>query len=163
CWCAPISTSRGAEPPATMAAGRTPSWRACSGGPIDGSCARISPAGTCPAGGNIMTTRRDFLKSAAAAATGIVFCGCGLIPATHPQSASTARQPVTVNGRRVKTIDVHSHCHFHEATSLLGEAASTIGGPLVRGGPEAYIEIETRIRNMDAQRIDMEVLSINPF
>ncbi len=34
------------------------------------------------------------------------------------------RRPVTVAGKRVKTIDVHSHCLFREATALMGEEAA---------------------------------------
>jgi predicted TIM-barrel fold metal-dependent hydrolase len=108
-------------------------------------------------------TRRHFLKAATGAAAGIVFCGCGLPFATHAQQASAPRQPVTVNGRRVKTIDVHAHCHFREATALIGEEARNLTRAAVRGTPEAYIVVNDRIRHMDAQAIDMEVLSINPF
>jgi len=106
-----------------------------------------------------MATRRHFLK---AAASGIVFCGCALSGAARAQQGDGARQPVTVNGRRVKTIDVHSHCLFHEAAALLGSEAATLTPP-IRGAQDAYIVVENRLRSMDAQAIDMEVLSINPF
>ena len=58
-----------------------------------------------------MTTRRNLLKGATAAATGIVFCSCGLLERAHAQGAPRAALPVSVNGKTVKTIDVHSHCH----------------------------------------------------
>src|SRR5262249_4124204 len=61
-----------------------------------------------------MNTRRDFLKRAGAA-TGIVFCSCGLLDAASAQQGGGQRLPVMVNGKRVKTIDVHAHCHFREA------------------------------------------------
>ena len=67
-----------------------------------------------------MTTRRNFLKSATAAAAGIVFCSCGMLEAAHAQQPGGRRLPVAVNGKRVKTIDVHAHCHFREIASLLG-------------------------------------------
>ena len=104
-----------------------------------------------------MTSRRNFLGGAAAAA-GIVFCGCGL-----PKAANAAASlPVTVNGKRVKTIDVHAHCVFPDAAALLGDA--TIGtNPTVKGNDEARIVIDQRLKAMDAQAVDMEVLSINPF
>ena len=38
-----------------------------------------------------MTTRRNFIKSASAAATGVVFCNCGLLEAAH------AQQPVAIS------------------------------------------------------------------
>ena len=111
-----------------------------------------------------MNSRRNFLTKAAATA-GLVFCGCGLPARTHAQSISQgtpARLPVTVNGRRVKTIDVHSHCLFHETVDLMGSEAPAIAPP-INGTAEAWIVIEDRIKAMDAQAIDMEVLSINPF
>ena len=107
-----------------------------------------------------MESRRNFLAKAAAAA-GLVFCGCGLPGSAHAQAAA-ARLPVTVAGKRVKTIDVHSHCLFHEAVDLMGaEGAGLPSG--IRGGPETWIVIEDRLKAMDTQAIDMEVLSINPF
>jgi predicted TIM-barrel fold metal-dependent hydrolase len=108
-----------------------------------------------------MTTRRHFLQSTAAAA-GIAFCSCGLPGAARAQDPVRQRLPITVNGKRVKTIDVHSHCMFHEATSLLGNDASSVMSP-VKGAQDAYIVLEQRFKAMDAMAIDMEVLSINPF
>jgi aminocarboxymuconate-semialdehyde decarboxylase len=107
-----------------------------------------------------MHSRRNFLAKAAAA-SGLMFCGCGLPRATRAQDA-TARLPVTVNGKRVKTIDVHSHCLFHEAADLMGADAAGLM-PGIKGGPETWIVIEDRLKAMDTQAIDMEVLSINPF
>jgi aminocarboxymuconate-semialdehyde decarboxylase len=110
-----------------------------------------------------MTTRRDFLKCGAAAATGIIFCGCGLLHRADAQQQPLRHTlPVTVAGKRIKTIDVHSHCFFPEAGALLG------GDPLAplpnnSGASEAVIEIEKRLAAMDSQAVDMEVLSINPF
>ena len=108
-----------------------------------------------------MLTRRYFVKRAAAA-TGVVFCGCGLHPAAHAQESGARRLPVALNGRRIKTIDVHSHCFFREAASLSGDPMPRFSPP-IRGAGEAFIEIETRLKAMDAQGVDMEVLSINPF
>ncbi len=72
------------------------------------------------------------------------------------------RLPVKVNGKRVLTVDVHSHCYFHEAINLMGDAADNVLPP-VKGVPEHFIVIEQRLKEMDAMAIDMEVLSINPF
>ncbi len=110
-----------------------------------------------------MTTRRDFLRSGAAAATGIVFCSCGLLHRANAQQPARQTLPVMVAGKRIKTVDVHAHCHFHEAGALLGADAAKLQLPPVNGAPEAFIEIEKRLAVMDAQAIDMEVLSINPF
>src|SRR5512145_1978941 len=79
-------------------------------------------------------------------------------PAGQPREAAAAarRREVVVGGRRVKTIDVHAHCVIPEAYALLGLKVSDHRGPGIdEVGPR-------RIREMDAQGIDMEALSINP-
>jgi aminocarboxymuconate-semialdehyde decarboxylase len=79
-------------------------------------------------------------------------------PAAQPREAAVAgrRREVVVGGRRVKTIDVHAHCVIPEAYALLGLKVSDHRGPGIdEVGPR-------RIREMDAQGIDMEALSINP-
>ena len=119
-----------------------------------------------------MTTRREFIRRAAT--SGVVFCTCGLIDAAYAQGShkhpnlGTTRKPVIINGRRVKTIDVHSHCLFRDAIALMGDEAKSVEPP-VKGAPEHYIPlsdtaaVEERLAAMDAMGIDMEVLSINPF
>ena len=110
-----------------------------------------------------MTTRRDFLKTGVGAAAGIVFCGCGLLHRANAQQQAVRQTlPVTIGGKRIKTIDVHSHCFFPVAGALLG------GDPLAplpnnNGASEAVIAIDKRLAAMDSQAIDLEVLSINPF
>lgn len=107
----------------------------------------------------MMSTRRDFLKATAA---GIVFCSCDMLAVAHAQQPQRQRLPVTVNGKRVRTIDVHAHCHFREAIALMGDEAQSVL-PRTKGAQEHFIVIEERLKGMDAQAIDMEVLSINPF
>jgi aminocarboxymuconate-semialdehyde decarboxylase len=109
-----------------------------------------------------MTTRRDFLK-ASTAATGIVFCSCGLLQSAHAQQVGARALPVAINGKRVKTVDIHAHCHIREAGALLGAEGPAIQIAPVNGAEEVYIEIDRRLKAMDAQAVDMEVLSINPF
>src|SRR3981081_3255894 len=99
-----------------------------------------------------MTTRRDFLKAGtAAAATGIVFCSCGLLKSAHAQQPARQTLPVTVGGKRVKTIDVHSHCLFREAGALLGADAAAALLPPVRGADELYIEGDKRLAHRQPQ------------
>jgi predicted TIM-barrel fold metal-dependent hydrolase len=109
-----------------------------------------------------MSTRRNFLKGAGAAAAGVIFCGCEMHKAAQAQASEAPRLPVVVNGKRIKTIDVHSHCLFREATNLLGAEAVVLVPP-VNGAPDAYLELEKRFSAMDSQGVDVEVLSINPF
>src|SRR2546427_10769211 len=70
--------------------------------------------------------------------------------------AAGRRREITIGGRRVKTIDVHAHCVIPEAYALLGLKVEDHRGPGIdEVGPR-------RIREMDAQGIDVEALSINP-
>jgi aminocarboxymuconate-semialdehyde decarboxylase len=63
-----------------------------------------------------MVTRREVL-GAAGALGGVAFVGCSLMGTPHAQ---TRRREVVVNGRRVKTVDVHCHCAMPEAMALMG-------------------------------------------
>jgi aminocarboxymuconate-semialdehyde decarboxylase len=118
-----------------------------------------------------MTTRRHFLKTGAIAAAGIVFCGCGLLRGAHAQPARRRKLPVMVAGQQIKTIDVHAHCQFREAAALFdaGAAAARAPAVLVDGrsfsevAGAAFVKVDKRLAAMDAQAVDMEVLSINPF
>jgi len=94
-------------------------------------------------------------------AAGIVFCTCDARHAPHT-AQEHARLPVTVNGKRVKTIDVHAHCLIREAMALMGLNAQQPLPP-TKGADELHIDIHERFAGMDAQAIDMEILSINPF
>ena len=113
-----------------------------------------------------MTTRRNFLRLAAGTA-GVAFCSCALLDAARAQQpgGGGARLPVVVNGKRVKTVDVHAHCLFHEAEKLMGDDTAAFQSPMKEAGRQAFITatLDERLRAMDAQGVDMEVLSINPF
>lgn len=98
-----------------------------------------------------MTTRRDFLQSASAAA-GIAFTSCALLDHAHAQGTGKRRE-VIVAGKRVRTVDVHAHCVIPEAMALMG----------MKIAPQTLVVVQDRLRIMDEQGIDMEALSINPF
>ncbi|MBI3493457.1 MAG: amidohydrolase family protein, partial [Acidobacteria bacterium] len=106
--------------------------------------------------------RREFLKDVVAAA-GLVFVGCGLDGADVArgfQPSGPARRRVMVKGKRIKIVDVHAHCAIPKATALMRRPAATAGGdgPLVLDGRT----LADRLGVMDAQGIDVAVLSINP-
>ena len=108
-----------------------------------------------------MPSRREFIKNAAGALAGIAFTGCSLLgaPLAQAQSKPAARRrEVVINGRRVKTIDVHSHCVIPEAMALTGLKLTDA----VKGQREQVIVVQDRLRAMDEQGIDVEALSINP-
>src|SRR5262249_2705019 len=107
-----------------------------------------------------MISRRDVLTGAAA--SGIAFCSCTILDPARAQNAAPRRLPVVVNGKRASTIDVHPHCHFHEAIALMGDEGPRIL-PRTKGAQEHFIVVAERLKAMDAMAIDMQVLSINPF
>ena len=90
----------------------------------------------------------------AGALASVAFVGCGMTTATPPPG-SAPRREVVVNGKRVKTVDVHAHC-------IVPKAAEIIKHPLESPGLLMH-DTSTRIAAMDAQGIDVEVLSINPY
>ncbi|MEK6594207.1 MAG: amidohydrolase family protein [Pseudomonadota bacterium] len=100
-----------------------------------------------------MSTHRRCSEGAA----GIAFSGCGMTNIAHAQPGGGRRRQVVVNGRRVKTIDVHAHCYIAEALALAGLSLEDQRGP---GIGEVGAR---RIAEMDGQGIDVEALSINPF
>jgi aminocarboxymuconate-semialdehyde decarboxylase len=109
-----------------------------------------------------MTTRRHFLRHVAAAA-GVMFCSCGMLDAAPAREPARKKLPVTIKGKRVKTIDVHAHCHFHEALALIGPQETAEVMPRTKGAQEHFITLDQRLKGMDDMAIDMEILSINPF
>ena len=95
----------------------------------------------------------------------IRFCGCCLMPADAVRGAAgpgPARAPIVIGGRRVKTIDTHAHCHFEAVAAQLGPDAG-IPPANVRGADETIIRLDQRLAAMDQQKVDMEVLSVNPY
>jgi aminocarboxymuconate-semialdehyde decarboxylase len=106
-----------------------------------------------------MTNRREFLGSSAGALAGLAFVGCDLL-AARPAGAQAARRQTVVSGRRAKVIDVHAHCAVPEALALVG---LKLGGPSLRPDLHMASAAAQRIATMDAQGIDVQVLSINPY
>jgi len=106
----------------------------------------------------LMTTRRAFLAEAAGTVAGLAFVGCDLLTA-RPAAAQAARRTVSVAGRRVKTVDVHAHAAVPEAMALMRPPASPPGllPKLLMGAPQERLVL------MDAQGIDVQALSINPY
>jgi aminocarboxymuconate-semialdehyde decarboxylase len=86
--------------------------------------------------------------------SGIQFVDCDLNGAP-PAAGQPRRREVLLNGKHVKTIDVHAHCAVPEAQELMKRTAER---------PSLFMaDTKDRIRAMDEQGIDVEALSINPF
>ena len=94
----------------------------------------------------------DLLTSALAA---IAFIPCAMASVAPAPNTHSRRREVVVNGWRVKTVDVHAHC-------IVPAAAALINHPLEAPGLLMH-DTSTRIAAMDAQGIDVEALSINPY
>jgi aminocarboxymuconate-semialdehyde decarboxylase len=96
--------------------------------------------------------RRDALAQFAGAVA--AFGGCGLVQPAHAQGQpAPRRREVVVSGKRVRTIDIHAHCHFREALALMD----------LRENNRALFITEDRVKAMDEQGIDIEALSISPI
>lgn len=106
-----------------------------------------------------MTNRRQFLQRSAA---GVCFVGCGFAGATHAQTTGSRKREVAVNGKRAFTIDVHAHCQVPAALSLAGDARLAKIAKTTIAYPGLQQVADERLREMDAQGIDMQALSINP-
>src|SRR5262245_30175986 len=97
-------------------------------------------------------TRRDAITRMAMAA---------VAAAVPPLQPPPLRRQITVGGRRVRTVDAHAHTFVPAAaaavsgTELEKSVAGSLQGNLVMS--------DERLRAMDAQGIDVEVLSINPY
>ena len=106
-----------------------------------------------------MITRRTFLN-ASAAVSGIAFVSCDLLHG-HEAQAQPRRRETTVGGKRTLVIDVHAHCVVPEAMALMGLKVGA--NPSFRPDLSMMATVEQRLAAMDAQGIDMQALSINPF
>jgi aminocarboxymuconate-semialdehyde decarboxylase len=94
----------------------------------------------------------------AGALAGLAFVGCSLSNASGtpgPGARQGRRREVVVNGKRVKTVDIHAH-------TIVPEAAAVINHPLEAPGL-LWSNVADRIQEMDSEGIDVEALSINPF
>src|SRR5271168_3161157 len=94
----------------------------------------------------------------AGALAGLAFVGCSLSSASGtpgPSAQPGRRREVVVNGKRVKTVDIHAH-------TIVPEAAAVINHPLEAPGL-LWSNVGDRIAEMDAEGVDVEALSINPY
>ena len=92
--------------------------------------------------------RRQVLTGLASAVGAAAFAR--RVGAQTPRS----RRVVTLDGKRVKTVDIHAHCVVPEALALVPGAVAN---------PPTLEMNEDRLAQMDAHGIDVQVLSINQF
>ena len=103
-----------------------------------------------------------------------LFCGCGVAASTvcgaRAMHASAlqgpARREVTIGGRRVRTVDMHSHVFVQEAWPLVKDlpqvdrAMANLGNSPMAVGDRAALD--RRFREMDRVGIDVHVISVHP-
>src|SRR5262252_3258729 len=87
--------------------------------------------------------------------TALAFIPCAMAAVTPAPTSAPRRRETVINGRRIKTIDIHAHC-------IVPPASALINHPLEAPGLLMH-DTSTRIAAMDAQGIDVEALSINPY
>ncbi len=100
----------------------------------------------------------DVTSSTVGSTDGLVFVTCGL-EAEPPPHETPIRREVAINGKRVRTVDIHAHCAVPEALALMD---LKLAGPGLRTDLDMATEVDLRIKAMDEQGIDVEALSINP-
>jgi aminocarboxymuconate-semialdehyde decarboxylase len=114
-----------------------------------------------------MPNRRDFFRTVAGATAGAFIGSTGLAIAQGRQGGRGGRGPaapagpvvrrqVSINGKRIKVIDIHAHATVAEVAPVLA------GTPYERQGGGRVLDQE-RVDAIDRQGIDVQVLSINGF
>src|SRR5918992_1456279 len=71
------------------------------------------------------------------------------------QVQAQARREVVINGKRVKTVDVHAHCIVPEVAQLINHALESPG--------LLWSNVGDRLAQMDQSGVDVQALSINPY
>ncbi|MEP7307360.1 MAG: amidohydrolase family protein [Acidobacteriota bacterium] len=106
-----------------------------------------------------MPNRRDFFKTAAGGAAGLVAAGRSLAAARPSLQTAPGRRQVSIAGRRIKVVDLHCH-------GVVPEVAEVVKGtPLAnnaRGGGDSILGPK-RLQLMDQQGVDVQALTINGY
>ena len=105
-----------------------------------------------------MHSRRAFFKFSAHALGGLSFCSCAMLQAKEMPAISPKKTPwpVVLNGKRIKTIDVHAHCYFQEAIDLMGEEAKSVLPPVK--GVKEQLEHAVKVLGLKGAAIGASVL-----
>ena len=101
-----------------------------------------------------MPNRRHFFKTAAGTAAASLVLGREFLGAQAPP----ARRQVTIGGKRVRVIDIHSHCVIPAASEVVKGTPFAQNGP----GPGGVIGPE-RLALMDKTGVDVQALSVNGY
>jgi aminocarboxymuconate-semialdehyde decarboxylase len=113
-----------------------------------------------------MATRREFLKSLVDSTAGVFFVGCCLHNAgAQSQPRRAGRRQVMIGGRRVLTVDIHSHCYVDVSDLTEGHPANVSGSKAPNPFQAPILSptsVPARLEQMDQYGIDMQAVSIVP-
>jgi aminocarboxymuconate-semialdehyde decarboxylase len=97
-----------------------------------------------------------------------LFCSCGVVVSRALASAfqtGPVRRQIVVDGRRVRTVDMHAHVFVQEAWPLVKDLAQVDRAMANLGNSPMAIDpggLDRRFREMDRQGIDVHVISVHP-
>ena len=115
-----------------------------------------------------MSDRREFLRNAAVATAGLLLGGWDVKDAAANPSQTAAppkRRQISVGGRRLKTVDIHSHCFPDIRDLLKGHEQETREDNGFLNPNRRFImldpdKIADRLLNMDEHGIDVQAVSL---
>jgi hypothetical protein len=87
-------------------------------------------------------------RGTAGGGSGLAFVDCGMSAAVGSLPEGR-RRGVAVNGRRIKTIDIHAHCAVPEALALMGHK---LEGPQNRPDLDMATTVSLSMKLMDTPR-----------
>ena len=114
-----------------------------------------------------MPDRRTFIRGMSTAAAGMLIAGAARQMGAQTRPAGGRRQ-ITIGGRRVKTIDIHTHVYVRDVIPLLrnvdigGTVKSAASGTRGNRLTPDFLDAES-VRWMDDHGIDVQARSINPY
>ncbi|MDH3747257.1 MAG: amidohydrolase [Gammaproteobacteria bacterium] len=111
--------------------------------------------------------RREFMQTTASVAgLSFVSCGLGALAACTENSQASGRRRVVVNGKQMRTVDIHCHSYVHDVWPLV-ESHEDLGYllPVVNTAPlknklDIY-NVDFRLQQMDEQGIDVQAVSLH--
>jgi len=110
--------------------------------------------------------RRQFIKQTASVA-GISFVGCALgAVSACAEQAHGERREVSINGKRIRTVDIHCHSYVHDVWPLVEEhedlsyLMSVVDNPILRKKIDLN-SVDFRLQQMDDQGIDVQAVSLH--
>ena len=115
-----------------------------------------------------MRNRREFLKYAAGTSAGMFLArhaASGGLAQSSQAGAAAKRREIFINGRRIKTVDVHSHIALPEAAEVVKGTPleKYAAGGQTRPGTNPNSLGPERLQTMDEMGVDVQVVSINAW